>query len=526
MSRRSRTGEVDPIPAPEERPERPARASAPFDFGDIDAAIGDLTADVPAGPVNAVELPPAPSSASTSVPGLAAVEAGFGLTDEQLPVPRPVSPGRPDAFAITGDQKDSAPAPPAARPPSAPPGAWSGPPPAVQYPPPSAAPRPAPGQYLPSSAPPRPPVATPAPPGFSGPASSGLPPAGRPIQNIETAFVRNPLLAARPSAPAPAGPPPGPDPHAPTAAQPSVGAPPRGRLIVQGGDWNGTTWYLNRAETRLGRGEENDIVVLDIGVSRQHLVFVRHPQGFRLVDLQSGNGTYVNGRRVVEAEVYDGDRIDMGHTTLLFGTIGQPRLRAPGTGEHGRAGGRQLPTSWLIVMALTTFFTVLGTMYLVRTLKGDDAPPPTLTTTREAVANQDWSAARAALEQARSAGADEAELAELDARIGREEKAQGLIEQARALMAAPVATDAAKAMPEKVGALLAEVPPTSVYSGDARNLEGQAERMRIDALLDEIEGMVDEGRSAAALVRVEAILEEAPGNPRAKALRRRLAEDR
>ncbi len=499
MSRRSRTGDVDLIATPDERPAQPAGSRAGFDINDIDSAIGDLTADVQGGPVNAVELPSTMPSGSASpiLAGIAEVEAGFGPTDEQLAVPQtdphqqhgpPVPPPAAPAYAQSAAPPPYAPA--SAPPPYAQP---SAPPPYAQ---PSA----------PSSAPPADP--------FAG---GSAPPAGRPIQNEATAYVRNPLLSPRPPAPVPASAPP--DPYASTAGQPEVGAPPRGRLVVQGGDWNGTTWYLNRAETRLGRGEENDIVVLDIGVSRNHLVLVRHVEGFRLVDLQSGNGTYVNGRRVMETELYDGDRVDLGHTSLVFATQGEPRLRPPGTAEYG--AGRRLPTSWLVIMALTTFFTVLGTMYLVRSLK-DDGPPPAVLAVQEAVANQDWTAAKAAVEAARAEGVDEAELGELPGRIEQEAAARARIEQAQPMVMGAVPADDALKLPEKLEAVLGEIPPGSMYYPESRSLLQQGRQLRVNAMLDEAERLLEGGQSVRARLRVREALEEDPANARAKALRRQL----
>lgn len=508
MSDRPRTGEVEPIPAPDERPGASARvrpASAGFDFGDIDAAIGDLTADVQPGAIEAVELPPAlpvprPAEAHAR---LAALEAGFGVTDEHDAVESP-SP-----YAVTGDHGDSAPAPP-------------GPPAALSAPPPPAWAATPPPQARPVSAPVAPPVAPPMARPVAGPPGSPPPPARRPIQNVETAYVKNPLMGPRPRSAAPApGLPSAPpaeqptDPFAPTEGQPAVDQPPRGRLVVHGGDWNGTTWYLNRAETRLGRGEENDIVVLDIGVSRQHIVFARHGEGFRLIDLQSGNGTYVNGRRVAEAELYDGDRIDLGHTTLVFGTLGPPRHRRPGSGDYGQGVGRQLPTTWLVAMALTTFFTVLGTMYLVRTLRGGGGDEVAVAEAVAAVADRRWEAARAAVEQARAEGADEEELAALSGRIEAGVAAAAVIERATAALEGG-------ATPEEIEALVAEVPPASPYAGDARGLVQRAKQQQVKTTLDDAERLLAEKKTAAARVKVEGVLGEDAGNVRARALLKRI----
>ena len=69
----------------------------------------------------------------------------------------------------------------------------------------------------------------------------------------------------------------------------------------------------------LGRRDDVDVQLRDDGVSRRHATLRVDGEGARLVDLGSANGTYVDGKRVPEAFVVDGSRIQIGaHTTLKF----------------------------------------------------------------------------------------------------------------------------------------------------------------------------------------------------------------
>ena len=69
----------------------------------------------------------------------------------------------------------------------------------------------------------------------------------------------------------------------------------------------------------LGRREDADIQIGDDGVSRTHASLRVEGEGAILRDLGSANGTYVDGRRVPDAEIRDGARIQVGaHTTLKF----------------------------------------------------------------------------------------------------------------------------------------------------------------------------------------------------------------
>jgi hypothetical protein len=80
----------------------------------------------------------------------------------------------------------------------------------------------------------------------------------------------------------------------------------------------------------LGRGADNSVEFpTDIGVSRHHAVVEPVPGGWRLRDVGSSNGTYVNGQRVeLERLLQPGDEIEMGSTRLVFGS-------ADGRGKTG-----------------------------------------------------------------------------------------------------------------------------------------------------------------------------------------------
>ena len=68
---------------------------------------------------------------------------------------------------------------------------------------------------------------------------------------------------------------------------------------------------------KIGRAHDNDIVISDSSVSRYHLEIIKTNDGiFIIKDLDSRNGTYVNGRKIKESELKDTDIIRIGNTTL------------------------------------------------------------------------------------------------------------------------------------------------------------------------------------------------------------------
>jgi hypothetical protein len=68
----------------------------------------------------------------------------------------------------------------------------------------------------------------------------------------------------------------------------------------------------------IGRSRECDVVLSDPNVSRRHAELRRDENGWHAVDLGSTNGVKVNGRRVDQVVLRDGDRITVGVSDLIF----------------------------------------------------------------------------------------------------------------------------------------------------------------------------------------------------------------
>jgi adenylate cyclase len=76
---------------------------------------------------------------------------------------------------------------------------------------------------------------------------------------------------------------------------------------------------LTREETRIGRAADlNDILLDDAQVSRHHAVIKRSGDTFRLSDPGSANGTFINGQRIAEHLLKDGDSFAIGKYTFEF----------------------------------------------------------------------------------------------------------------------------------------------------------------------------------------------------------------
>jgi two-component system, NtrC family, response regulator HydG len=91
------------------------------------------------------------------------------------------------------------------------------------------------------------------------------------------------------------------------------------RLIAISGSFKGTTFALAEDETSIGRDLSNTVSLNDPSVSRRHcLIKNGSANGFQVVDLESYNGTFVNGLPVAEQSLTHGDQIALGDIRFIF----------------------------------------------------------------------------------------------------------------------------------------------------------------------------------------------------------------
>lgn len=85
------------------------------------------------------------------------------------------------------------------------------------------------------------------------------------------------------------------------------------------GEWCDVFPLFDVSKVSVGRDRGNDIVVSDSRCSRKHCAFRKTPGGWYVQDLESSNGTYVNGRRIeVMQKLRPGDRIKIGSRKLIY----------------------------------------------------------------------------------------------------------------------------------------------------------------------------------------------------------------
>jgi len=142
--------------------------------------------------------------------------------------------------------------------------------------------------------------------GTTGPLPAGAseaPPMGVPIAHTSRPVARVPAVAPTPLAP---------------VVEPVVEPVLRAVIEVQAPDGASRTLDLDGGTMRVGRGMDNEIVILDERASRHHGRFTARHGVLVYTDLDSTNGSLVNGMRVRDVALGVGDVVRVGRTTLTI----------------------------------------------------------------------------------------------------------------------------------------------------------------------------------------------------------------
>lgn len=97
---------------------------------------------------------------------------------------------------------------------------------------------------------------------------------------------------------------------------------PRCRLVALDGPIQGQTFELHGPETVVGGGTDCHLLIEHTTVSRRHCVIMLGPTSYMIRDLDSTNGTYVNGVRIKEAYLHAGVVIHAGQISFRLDPIG------------------------------------------------------------------------------------------------------------------------------------------------------------------------------------------------------------
>ena len=95
------------------------------------------------------------------------------------------------------------------------------------------------------------------------------------------------------------------------------------RLVMRRGPTPGLVIELSKSDMTIGRDLSNDLVINDVEISRKHVRLLLQGESYRIEDLGSTNGSFVNGQRLTGSHLLvPGDLVSLGeHVTLVYETV-------------------------------------------------------------------------------------------------------------------------------------------------------------------------------------------------------------
>ncbi len=137
-------------------------------------------------------------------------------------------------------------------------------------------------------------------------------------------------------------------------------------LKVVAGSQAGASFPLHKSEIFVGRGPGNDIILDDDMVSQRHAKITLRPDAVIIDDLESTNGTIVNGRAVHSCILKNGDRLLLGSTELVFLRPGALAGSSPTVRERKRS----FPI--LVGIILATLMVIAGLIVVLLVLRAKE----------------------------------------------------------------------------------------------------------------------------------------------------------
>jgi ABC transport system ATP-binding/permease protein len=322
------------------------------------------------------------------------------------------------------------------------------------------------------------------------------------------------------------------------AADGQPGAGPAARMLVLTTDLAGTEFKLDKASLVIGRTDENEVVLNHRSISRHHAEVVREGEHYTIVDLQSANGVRVNGEDYERIELNPGDVVELGHVKIRFiGPLEQfvfdPRspvgARAFPLKRVATAGGivvvalaalffhRSHPSAPVVAEAVATPppppAEAVAAPPAPAAAPAPAAPPPPpstptsiLAAVKQAVAAEDWEAARVSLE--RIGGVEDPgmrrEVAALARRITTERQGASLFAK----------FDEAANSKNYVEALAGyeRIPSDSIYKKRAQPRYEEARSLLVAEHLESAEKARAAGRCAEVRAEAQAVIRLEPHN--------------
>jgi pSer/pThr/pTyr-binding forkhead associated (FHA) protein len=119
---------------------------------------------------------------------------------------------------------------------------------------------------------------------------------------------------------------------------------------------------LSESTNTIGRAEDNYVLLSDPSVSRSHAQIVNVGMSFKVIDLNSQNGTFVNGKRVVSEQILQtGDEIGFGNLRFVF----VPATQTVNLAMYAKSASDSKSVIVLLSSLLAVFIVILVTVAFI-----------------------------------------------------------------------------------------------------------------------------------------------------------------
>jgi hypothetical protein len=169
------------------------------------------------------------------------------------------------------------------------------------------------------------------------------------------------------------------------------------RLVAQSPEFAGQTFDLAGPEITVGRLADNGVQLEHASVSGHHAVFQLQGQDYAVKDLESTNGTRINGEKISQQKLRRNDILRLGNIELLYDSEHappgepmpslSPRVNLAECSSHGRPAdfvnasplGKKIrgqsSSTWKTVLALLSVLALVAVAYFVWTVFFNSPPP-------------------------------------------------------------------------------------------------------------------------------------------------------
>lgn len=116
----------------------------------------------------------------------------------------------------------------------------------------------------------------------------------------------------------------------------------------------GQRFLLLKDKVEVGRRPSSDVVIDHASVSAMHAQLIKDGNDWKVLNLLSSNGTFVNGEKVVEQKIQKGDRIGFGGAEFVFARVVNPGKEKPEMSSYA-----------LIAMGMVLLSALAGILYFL-----------------------------------------------------------------------------------------------------------------------------------------------------------------